>query len=287
MTCHSYSCRSLICLLLLSILLVPSIHAQTTTASAFGPDYEVSFGLLRDTLYVLDSTYLEVRLDQQKIYQHFRSGRVQAYICSTGDPRIEDGIATREGIFTVQWKSKKYMSQQFGVYLNYWMPFDGGIGFHGLQGRSYYRYLGKRRSSHGCVRISNETGASLFSQVQKGTVVYVHSGAPARVLMFGDSTMQGLRVVEEGDRELLDQRIHDVLDCRWNAPSLTEKLALPARTRLDRGIAVGKADARRVTQRPIPLIRPSALPEHLPTQIPPEALLHPAVYQITDAEELF
>jgi hypothetical protein len=224
----------------------------------FGPDYELSFLQLRDTLYVLDSSYLEVRLDQQMIYHRFRSGRVEKFTCSTGDPTIEDGIRTRPGIFTVQWKSKKYMSKQFEVYLNYWMPFDGGIGFHGLAGRSYYRYLGRRPSSHGCVRISNETGSKLFPNVPAGTVVYVHDGNPARILCFGDSSMAALQVVGKTDESLLKQRLDDVQAERWDAPSLTTRLALPSRTKLPEGIAVGKVNARRITQRPIPLIKLAA-----------------------------
>jgi hypothetical protein len=239
--------------------LAPQLRAQSQESPVlFGPDYELSFGQLRDTLYVLDSAYLEVRLDQQMIYHRFRSGRVEKFPCSTGDPTIEDGIRTRPGIFTVQWKSKKHMSQQFEVYLNYWMPFDGGIGFHGLAGRSYYRYLGRRPSSHGCVRISNETGSKLFPKVPAGTVVYVHDGSPARILCFGDSSMAALQFVDSEDKSLLKQRLDDVQAERWDSPSLTTRLALPSRTKLPEGIAVGKVNARRITQRPIPLIRLTA-----------------------------
>ncbi|MEO5931905.1 MAG: L,D-transpeptidase, partial [Candidatus Kapaibacterium sp.] len=123
-----------------------SLHGQTRFSFAEGKEYHPSFGRLRDTLFVLDSSYLEVRLDRQIILHHFRSGRIDTYPCSTGTPTITDGIATRPGIFSVQSKAKKTMSQEFQVYLNYWMGFDGGIGFHGLDGRSYYRFLGKRPS---------------------------------------------------------------------------------------------------------------------------------------------
>jgi hypothetical protein len=215
--------------------------------------YEPSFGLLRDTLYVLDSTYLEVRLDQQAIYQHFRSGRVARYLCSTGDPRLEDGISTREGIYSIQWKSKKYMSQQFQVYLNYWMPFDGGIGFHGLQGRSYYRYLGRRASSHGCVRIANETGAKLFATAPRGTVVWVHGGSPARVLRFADSAMPGLRIMDVIDDDLLDARLDAVLGRRAEDSSLATPIALRPGRPFSGGIAVGRVAPSHSADRTLPL----------------------------------
>ena len=226
-----------------------SLEGSAQTSSAAEDSIEVrdryfshpNFASLRDTLYVCDSVYLEVRLDKQMIYQHFRNGSVKPYSCSTGNPRQPDAIATREGLFQIQWKSKRYMSSQFQVWLNYWMPFDGGIGFHGLDGRSYYRYLGRRPSSHGCVRISNETGKSIFASAPSGTLVFVHSGAPARVLQFADTTEEGMTIVTQEHQELLDQRLKAVLERRVEDTTLQIRLALPAGKKDFRKIALGKA----------------------------------------------
>ncbi len=229
-----------------------------------GP-YAPSFAKLRDTLYLLDTTYLEVRLDQQMIYHHFRSGRIDSYPCSTGDPHIKDGIATRPGIFTIQSKAKKAMSQEFQVYLNYWMGFDGGIGFHGLDGRSYYRHLGRRASSHGCVRISNETGTKLFGNVRNGTTVYVHGGSPARVIAFADSTTPGLRILSAGDADLLAARLSAVTSGQWTDTSLADRLALPRGKRLSLKVAVGQADPGLIVQYPLKVVAvPLVLPRSRP-----------------------
>lgn len=225
----------------------PGIHVKTG-------GYSPSFGILRDTVYVMDTTYVEIRLDQQKILYHFRDGRVDSYLCSTGTPSIKDGIATRPGIFTIQSKAKKTMSQEFQVYLNYWMGFDGGIGLHGLDHRSYYRFLGRRASSHGCVRISNESGAQLFGKVSMGTVVYVHSGSPARIIAFGDSTMSGLEPIYDIDKGVLKRRLSAVEIGRWDDSSLGARLAIPARKRLHERIDVGSVSPKLVVQYPIPLI---------------------------------
>lgn len=240
-------------------LLASDVSAQSTRGTLL-TRYEPSFGLLRDTIHVLDSTFLEVRLNEQAIYQHFRSGRIARYSCSTGDPRIKDGIATREGIYSIQWKARKHMSQQFQVYLNYWMPFDGGIGFHGLEGRSYYRYLGRRVSSHGCVRIANETGAKIFPAAPRGTVVWVHSGSPARIVRFGDIATGGFLVMEEIDDELLDQRLAAVLERRADDPSLTLPLAIEPGRPFPGGIAVGRVDRLHAANRILPLVEPAREP---------------------------
>jgi hypothetical protein len=262
-------------LALLGGLLSPTapLHAQPRPTSLLAGNYRPSYGKLRDTLFILDTTYLEVRLDRQMIYQHFRSGRIDSYPCSTGDPRIEDGIATRPGIFTIQGKAKKTLSQQFQVYLNYWMQFDGGIGFHGLQGHSYYRFLGHRASSHGCVRISNESGAQIFKNVSTGTVVFVHSGSPARILSFADSSLAGLRVIYEIDEPVFKQRLNSVIADQWEDSSLTTRLALAPRKRLSKSIAVGSVNPNRITQYRIPIIEPPFLAPR-PT-FPVSTLLRP------------
>jgi hypothetical protein len=258
--------------LLLGILLLTT-SSTTLAQSASGPllaQYEPSFGLLRDTVHVLDSTFLEVRLDEQMIYQHFRSGRTNRYTCSTGDPRIKDGIATREGIYSIQWKAKKHMSQQFQVYLNYWMPFDGGIGFHGLQGRSYYRYLGRRPSSHGCVRIANETGARIFGAAPRGTVVWVHSGSPARVVRFADSTMEHLRVMEELDGELLSARLDAVLERRADDSTLGAPIAIYPGRPFSGRIPVGRVERLHAAHRRLPLVDAARPTMKIETEQPSE-----------------
>ena len=106
---------------------------------------------------------------------------------SSGTKRIKDGINTREGLFTLHWKSKKLYSEQFDstVILN-WMGFNSGIGFHALLGTRYYKYLGKRNVSHGCVRMSREDAAKMYSIIEKGTPVLVHNGNSAITIAFGE-----------------------------------------------------------------------------------------------------
>ena len=249
-------------LILLGFLATPGALSAQPSTPLSDARYEPSFSKLRDTLFLLDSTYLEVRLDEQMIYQRFRSGRVDRYPCSTGDPRIPDGIATRQGIFTIGGRAKRTLSQQFQVYLNYWMQFDGGIGFHGLDSKSYYRFLGQRPSSHGCVRISNETGTKLFGNVRSGMVVYVHGGSPARVLAFADSSVPGLRSIYEIDSAILNRRLDAVREGRWYDSSLQARVVLPSRRKLPGKMGVGVVDSRMIVQYPItPIDIPLALPQ--------------------------
>lgn len=142
---------------------------------------------VKDTLYTLSDYIIEVYLPDQKVFLHFRNGKTLEFKCSTGDARLEKGVETPEGIFVIKNKARKVYSAQFDstLMLN-WMGFNFNIGFHALEGNSYYRHLGKRVSSHGCIRMSRENMEFLYNKIPIGTPVFIHSGKSARVVAFAD-----------------------------------------------------------------------------------------------------
>jgi hypothetical protein len=123
------------------------------------------------------------------LYRHGRDGSVRAIPISTGNPALDRGIETRPGIYVVQNKLAWLLSLQFNStkVLN-WVGFNWGVGFHSLETRGYYRNLGKRPSSHGCVRVAEEEAAELFRTVELGTPVFVHNGAYARLVAFSPTS---------------------------------------------------------------------------------------------------
>lgn len=139
---------------------------------------------LRDTIYTNDDLWLEFRIDQQMLYVHFRDGRIIKYPVSSGIPGAHKSVDSRPGLFAIFHKAETHKSSQFQSQLNYFMPFNMGIGFHGLQGTGYYVHLGIRPSSHGCVRMRNEDARELFKICRIGTLVLAHKGKTARVIAF-------------------------------------------------------------------------------------------------------
>jgi len=115
----------------------------------------------------------------------WKNGAVDTIKISTGTARLTKGIETRQGIFVIQNKIPWLYSLQFDSTKVYnWLGFNWGIGFHSLGGRGYYRHLGVRPSSHGCIRVGRNDAERLFHEVGLGTLVYVHKGASARVASF-------------------------------------------------------------------------------------------------------
>ena len=151
----------------------------------FHPLAGYNFKYLRDTVYTNKDHFIEVNLASQNATLYSRDGSEFHFPISSGTKRVEKGMETKVGLFAIQWKAKKQYSVQFDstVMLN-WMGFNNGIGFHALLGKSYYKYLGKKNVSHGCVRLSREDAKIVYEKVEKGTPVLIHKGNNAIKIAF-------------------------------------------------------------------------------------------------------
>lgn len=140
---------------------------------------------LRDTVYTDRNLWLELRIDKQMLYVHYRDGHTKTYPVSSGNKQLNKGIESRPGLFAIFYKEVLHLSSQFddAKMFNY-MPFNMGIGFHSLAGTGYYGNLGVRPSSHGCIRMRADDVKALFKECDIGTLVLAHRGATARVVAF-------------------------------------------------------------------------------------------------------
>lgn len=123
----------------------------------------------------IGNTYIEVDLSNQHMY-YYQDGAVifESDIVS-GDMTYEDRI-TPPGIFTLYYKKSpdvlRGALQPDGKYeyeqpVNYWMPFNGGIGFHDANWQPYFggdRFYGG--GSHGCINLPPSNAAVLYDIIQ-------------------------------------------------------------------------------------------------------------------------
>jgi len=148
--------------------------------------YNTYFKML-DTIHLLGDEYIEILLRRQLALLHRRNDSTLTYRISTGNKYIPKGMATPPGFFTIQTMLEVATSRQFNnAKLFYWLGFNGNIGFHGLSSTGYYSNLGRRPSSHGCVRIARNAGKSLYRKVHRGTPVVVYKDKPAICVAFSD-----------------------------------------------------------------------------------------------------
>jgi hypothetical protein len=174
------------------------------------------YSSVRDTLYTLADQFIEVNLKSQNAYLFTRNGEVKRFKISSGNPKLKKAVATKEGLYVIQSKMPQWFSKQFDqtLMLN-WMGFNYGIGFHALKSKGYYRNLGVRRSSHGCVRISNEDAEELYPVVKMGTPVLVHSGNYAVALQFANKSEKYQTLASRQLELKHKQRLKDLYDGKY------------------------------------------------------------------------
>lgn len=124
-------------------------------------------------------TYAEVDLTNQHMY-FIKNGKVVLESdVVTGNPN--KGNATPQGIYTLTYKDldatlrgqkKADGTYEYETPVKYWMPFNGGIGFHDATWQSSFggdRY--KTHGSHGCVNMPKEKAGELYKLIEAGTPV--------------------------------------------------------------------------------------------------------------------
>lgn len=209
--------------------------------------FVTDFSGLRDTLYTDKPYFIEVDLKTQMGYLHSRSDSTKPFGISSGTDRLFEGVNTKEGLFVIQSMMPQWHSRQFDstLMLN-WMGFNYGIGFHALLGNKYYKYLGVKPSSHGCVRVAREDAKEIYDKIELGTPVLVHSENNAVTVAFTN---------ENENYELLEYNsLKEILEIRYNE-LYTGRYLLQRQNKLliDRsnvnhpGIPIG--DSKRISRR--------------------------------------
>ena len=123
----------------------------------------------------LGNTYIEVDLTEQYMW-YYQDGNVifESDIVSglASDPKRK----TPPGIFTLYYKKSpdvlRGTKKPDGTYsyeqpVTYWMPFNGGIGFHDADWQPYFggdRYL--TGGSHGCINMPPDKAGELYNIIQ-------------------------------------------------------------------------------------------------------------------------
>lgn len=128
------------------------------------------------------STYAEVDLTAQQMY-FIKDGQIvlQSGVV-TGNPNKGNG--TPQGVYSLAWKGTDQVlrgtkqpdgSYEYETPVKYWMPFNGGIGFHDATWQSSFggnRY--QTHGSHGCVNLPYDIAGQLYQLISAGTPVVCH-----------------------------------------------------------------------------------------------------------------
>jgi hypothetical protein len=169
---------------------------------------------IKDTVYTDKDCWLELRIDQQMLYQHWRDGRLSKYPISSGNKYLSRSIESRPGLFAIFVKEELHESSQYNnAKMFYFMPFNQGIGFHSLAGTGYYGNLGVAPSSHGCIRMRHEDVKKIFKDCPLGTIVIAHRGYSARTVGFAPKDFTNPEEYSKDEyKKMLAENLSNILD---------------------------------------------------------------------------
>lgn len=124
----------------------------------------------------IGDTYVEVNLSKQHIWFYKNGSLVVESDVVTGN--ISAGTGTPSGVYMLKYKEKNatLKGENYNTPVDYWMPFNGGIGFHDASWRDTFGgtiYLNS--GSHGCVNCPPEVAATLFNNIEAGTAVVCYT----------------------------------------------------------------------------------------------------------------
>lgn len=129
------------------------------------------------------NTYVEIDMTGQHVYMYQEGALVWDAPCVTGN--VSKNYTTPEGIYSLTYKEKDRIlrgakkadgSYEYESHVNYWMPFNGGIGLHDADWRSkfggtIYQYSG----SHGCINLPPAKASALYDLVYTGMPVICYN----------------------------------------------------------------------------------------------------------------
>ena len=137
------------------------VYSQTA-ASHDGADY--------------GGTYAEVNLTAQHLFFYKDGQKILESDFVSGN--VSKGHTTPPGIFALTYKQRDAVlkGEGYASPVKFWMPFNGGIGFHDASWRSSFGgSIYKTGGSHGCVNMPYAAAKELFENVYAGMPVICYN----------------------------------------------------------------------------------------------------------------
>ncbi len=135
------------------------------------------------------NTYVEINLGAQHLYFYKNGELIVESDFVSG--KMSGGRATPEGIYSLKYKEKNRTlrgdrredgSWGYESFVNFWMPFNGGVGMHDASWRgSFGGSIYINSGSHGCVNLPYSKAKAIYENIDSGTpiICFYGGGTPA------------------------------------------------------------------------------------------------------------
>lgn len=120
----------------------------------------------------IGNTYVEIDMSKQHLWFYKNGSLVVEGNVVTGNVSLND--TTPAGVYRLKDKERNAVlrGQGYSAPVNYWMPFNGGIGIHDASWRSVFGgQIYKTNGSHGCVNSPYNLAQTIFNNIDVGTPI--------------------------------------------------------------------------------------------------------------------
>lgn len=146
-----------------------------------GQYHERNVSYVSGTTQIDSDSYIELDITRQKIWMYIQGKCILESSCVTGN--VAGGHGTPTGIYYLTSKTtnavlRGYNSDgsRYASPVTYWMPFNGGIGFHDASWRKgvFGGEIYKTNGSHGCVNMPFEAAKTLYENISSDIPIIIY-----------------------------------------------------------------------------------------------------------------
>ncbi len=123
----------------------------------------------------IGNTYVEIDLTKQHLWFYKNGSVIADGDIVTGNVSLK--YATPEGVYKLEYKEKNSVlrGEDYAAPVDFWMPFNGGIGMHDASWRKEFGgNIYQNGGSHGCVNCPPALAQIIFETIEPGTPIICH-----------------------------------------------------------------------------------------------------------------
>ena len=127
------------------------------------------------------NNYIELDITRQTLWFYKDGKCILKSLCVTGS--VAGGHSTPTGMYFLDAKqTNTYLrgynndGSRYTSFVNYWMPFNGGVGFHDASWRNgrFGGQIYKTNGSHGCVNLPYNSAKTLYENINSSTLIIIY-----------------------------------------------------------------------------------------------------------------
>lgn len=120
----------------------------------------------------IGNTYVEINLTRQHMWFYKNGSLITEGDVVTGN--VSNNNGTPAGTYKLKYKEKNatLKGENYSTKVEFWMPFNGGIGIHDASWRDKFGgEIYKTGGSHGCINSPHRVASAIFNNIESGTPV--------------------------------------------------------------------------------------------------------------------